>query len=338
MSSSVYLAIDTSNYTTSTAVYQSGKIIHAKKLLPVKEGQLGLRQSDAVFHHTVQLPQMVEQLSEKINLSEIRAVGASFTPRSVSGSYMPCFQVGSALARSISAVMGIPLYRFSHQQGHIAAAIYSSEHFELFTEKHLAFHISGGTTEALIVTPDKENIISATLTAKTLDLNAGQLVDRVGLMLGLQFPCGKELERLALRFLGKPKPIKPTIRQGNCCLSGVQNQCEKMFREGISKEEISFYVLKYIEETLLVMTQNICSQYGKMPVLFSGGVMSNSIIRNSLSERLGAFFAEPEFSTDNAGGIAVLTALKENYAFKGEALENPGRDFAPAPHKGTPSP
>lgn len=304
-----YLAIDTSNYTTSTAFYKNGEILQAKKLLPVKEGELGLRQSDAVFHHTAQLPQMIEQLSALAELNSVSAIGASFTPRQIQGSYMPCFMVGSGFARALSAVMNVPLYAFSHQQGHIAAAIYSSKQFNLFNEKHLAFHISGGTTEALIVTPDNENILSATLVGKTLDLNAGQLVDRVGVMLGLPFPCGKHIEQLALNFLDKIK-TKPTIKGCDCCLSGVQNICEKMHKNGISQEEISAYVLKHIEDTLYKMTVNILGEYGKMPVLFSGGVMSNSIIRNNLIEKLGAYFAEPDFSADNAAGIAVLTAIK----------------------------
>ncbi len=307
--SKAYLAIDTSNYTTSTAVYQNGKITQAKKLLPVKEGELGLRQSDAVFHHTIQLPQMIEQLAEIAPINSLSAIGASFTPRNAEGSYMPCFTVGSGFARSLSAVTNTPLHRFSHQQGHIAAAIYSSNQLNLFNKKHLAFHISGGTTEALIVTPDKENILSATLVGKTLDLNAGQLVDRVGVMLGLPFPCGKHIEQLALNFLGKIN-TKPTIKGCDCCLSGVQNICEKMYKSEVSKEEISAYVLKHIEDTLYKMTKNIFAEYGKMPLLFSGGVMSNSIIRNNLTEKLGAYFAQPEFSTDNAAGIAVLTAIK----------------------------
>lgn len=307
--SNSYLAIDTSNYTTSTALYKNGEILQAKKLLPVKKGELGLRQSDAVFHHTAQLPQMIEQLSAMSELNSVSAIGASFTPRQVKGSYMPCFTVGSGFARALSAVMNVPLYAFSHQQGHIAAAIYSSKQLNLFNEKHLAFHISGGTTEALIVTPDDENILSATLVGKTLDLNAGQLVDRVGVMLELPFPCGKHIEQLALDFFGKIK-TKPTIKGCNCCLSGVQNICEKMYKNEVPKEEISAYVLKHIEDTLYKMTINIFEEYGKMPVLFSGGVMSNSIIRENLTKKLGAYFAQPDFSTDNAAGIAVLTAIK----------------------------
>ena len=305
----IYLGIDTSNYTTSTAVYKNGEIIQEKQLLPVKEGQLGLRQSDAVFHHTIQLPQMVEQLSKKTDLTNITAIGASFTPRSVQGSYMPCFTVGSGFARSLSAITKAPLYSFSHQQGHIAAAIYSSNKLNLFNEKHLAFHISGGTTEALIVIPHNEDIVKADLVGKTLDLNAGQLVDRVGLMLGLRFPCGKQLEEYAIKYTEKIK-VKPTVKGCDCCLSGVQNIAEKLIKTGAPKEQVSATVLKYIEEALYVMAINIFNSYGQMPVLFSGGVMSNSIIRKNLTERLGAFFAQPEFSTDNSAGIAVLTALK----------------------------
>lgn len=309
MSYNSYLAIDTSNYTTSVAFYKDGKITQLKKLLPVKQGQLGLRQSDAVFHHTIQLPQLIEDLSAEVSLKNLTAVGASFTPRSVEGSYMPCFTVGSGFARSVSSILDLPIYRFSHQQGHIAAAIYSSGNLNLFSEKHIAFHISGGTTEALIVTPDNDNILNATLVGETLDLNAGQLVDRVGVMLGLPFPCGKHIEKLALGFSGKTN-VKPTLKGCDCCLSGVQNICEKMYKNNVSYEEISAYVLNYIEKTLLKMTFNIFDKYGKMPVLFSGGVMSNSIIRENLTKALGAYFAQPEFSSDNAAGIAVLTALK----------------------------
>lgn len=306
----VYLGIDTSNYTTSAAVFSGSSIVQEKKLLPVENGKCGLRQSDAVFHHTAQLPQIIEKLSQLADISGIAAVGASFTPRSVESSYMPCFTVGSGFARSLASVLSIPVYAFSHQQGHIAAAVFSCGEKSLFEKKHLAFHVSGGTTEAIIVTHKKDEIISTELVGKTLDLNAGQLIDRVGVMLGLKFPCGAELERLALGFSGKIK-AKPVVKGCDCCISGVQNICENMYKKGISYEEIAAYVIKYVENTLLLMTENIFEKYGKMPVLFSGGVMSDSIIRKNITEKLGnAYFAKPEFSSDNAAGIAVLTAMK----------------------------
>lgn len=304
------LGIDTSNYTTSAALYTGGEVIQNKKLLPVKSGTLGLRQSDAIFHHTQQLPEIINGLMSNSS-ADIKAVGASVTPRNIKGSYMPCFTVGGGAAKILSSVMKIPFYGFSHQQGHIAAALFSAGKLQLLKKEFLAFHVSGGTTEALIACGDANNIINTKLAASTLDLNAGQLVDRAGVMMGLDFPCGKELEKLAL-LCNESVKVKSTLKGSNCCLSGVENQCRKIFEESNSKEKTALYVLKSIEQTLLDMCVEILKEHGKMPILFSGGVMSNSIIRNSLTEKLGAYFAEPEFSADNAAGIAVLTAVKEN--------------------------
>lgn len=314
---SKYLGIDTSNYTTSACLYDdvSNTVIHKRKLLPVSKGELGLRQSDAVFHHTQQLPMLVEELFSQTNCdkSEIKAIGASFTPRKLSGSYMPCFTVGSATARILSSILDVPLFELSHQQGHIASALYSTARLDLRSKKFLAFHVSGGTTDALLVnaTTDSDDILPVELVGKTLDLNAGQLVDRVGLMLGLDFPCGKQLEKLALDCDDEIK-VRPTVKNTDCCLSGVENICQKALDSGNPKSYVAALCLKYIEETLYLMTKNILKTYGDMPVIFAGGVMSNSIIRESLTRRLNCTFCDSEYSTDNACGIAVLTSILYN--------------------------
>ncbi len=312
-SMSKYLGIDTSNYTTSVCLYDdvTKDVLQKRKLLPVSKGELGLRQSDAVFHHTVALPQLFEELFNETNVSpfEIKAIGASFTPRKQSGSYMPCFNVGSAAARVLSSTLDIPLYDLSHQQGHIAAALYSVDRLDLLYEKFLAFHISGGTTDALLVnSTTSDDIIPVELVGKTLDLNAGQLVDRVGLMLDCDFPCGKQLEALALQCTENIK-VKPTIKECDCCLSGVENICKKAIEDGKDKSYVAALCLRYIEETVFAMTTNILNKYGDMPVVFAGGVMSNSIIRKNLTDKIQCIFSQPQFSTDNACGIAVLTSI-----------------------------
>lgn len=307
---SLFLGIDTSNYTTSVAAFnsESGEMLQKKQLLPVKQGQLGLRQSDAVFHHTQQLHTLIEDISKQVDLSEISAVGVSTRPRPVDGSYMPCFTVGENTARIISAVINKPLLTFSHQEGHIAAALYSSARDDLFNQSFIAFHISGGTTEAVLAKGNTSSF-EVTEVAKTLDLNAGQAVDRVGLMLGLKFPCGPQLEQLALQNKEVLKP-RPTLKGADCCLSGLENQCKKMLDNGESKEKISTFCLAYIQSTLEKMTEKLIEKYGSLPVLFAGGVMSNSIIRKALTEKFNATFAKPEFSSDNAAGIAYLTYKK----------------------------
>ena len=307
---SLILGIDTSNYTTSTALYDnvSGEMLQQKKLLPVKEGQLGLRQSDAVFHHTQQLYLLFSELVKDIDTSQIKAIGVSTKPRPVMGSYMPCFTVGENTAKILSSALKVPLFSFSHQEGHIAAALYSANRDDLFTEKFLAFHVSGGTTEAVLANGENYGF-SLENVAGSLDLHAGQAIDRIGLMLGLSFPCGAELEKLALCNTEKIS-VKPAMKDVNCCLSGVENICKKLFAENKSKEYISAFCLKYIEKSLSLMTDRLFEKYGKLPVLYAGGVMSNSIIRNSFTEKYNAVFAAPCYSTDNAAGIAYLADRK----------------------------
>ncbi len=301
------LGIDTSNYTTSAALYQAGTILQQKMLLPVRRGELGLRQSDAVFHHVQQLPQVLEALP--LSDLKIDAVGASLRPRDREGSYMPCFTVGFGTAKAIALTHGIPLYTFSHQAGHIAAALYSAGRLDLLTERFIAFHVSGGTTEAVLVEPNEQNVFKIRILAQSLDLKGGQAVDRVGAMLELSFPSGKELEQLALNTNIRFK-IKAAMKGADCSLSGIENRCEKMLRDGSPKEEIAAYCLQSILAALDAMTAELQKQYGKLPLLFAGGVMSNRIIREALTEKYGALFARPEFSADNAAGIAVLTSIK----------------------------
>lgn len=305
---SAFLGIDTSNYTTSAALFDSeaNTIIQSKKLLPVKAGELGLRQSDAVFAHVKQLGDMVQNVFDEYR-EEITAIGVSTRPRDIDGSYMPCFLVGEMAANCLGAALKVPVLPFAHQQGHVAAALYSAGRLDLFRERFIAFHLSGGTTEALLVEPSAERIIRCTKIGGSMDLKAGQAVDRIGVMLGLPFPAGKYLEELALKSDRKFK-IKPVMKGTECCLSGVENKCRKMLENGEKPEDIALFCLKSVEAALCGMTDATLSEYGKLPLVYAGGVMSNCIIRNTIENKYGGIFAKPEFSSDNAAGIAVLAA------------------------------
>lgn len=305
---SAFLGIDTSNYTTSAALFDSeaNTIIQSKKLLPVKAGELGLRQSDAVFAHVKQLGDMVQNVFDEYR-EEITAIGVSTRPRDIDGSYMPCFLVGEMAANCLGAALRVPVLPFAHQQGHVAAALYSAGRLDLFRERFIAFHLSGGTTEALLVEPSAERIIRCTKIGGSMDLKAGQAVDRIGVMLGLPFPAGKYLEELALKSDRKFK-IKPIMKGTECCLSGVENKCRKMLENGEKPEDIALFCLKFVEAALCGMTDSTLSEYGKLPLVYAGGVMSNCIIRNTIENKYGGIFAKPEFSSDNAAGIAVLAA------------------------------
>lgn len=301
------LGIDTSNYTTSAAVYEGGVLENRRMLLPVKPGEKGLRQSDAVFHHVRQLPQVLGPVLEKY--SPLGAVGVSVSPRGGEGSYMPCFLVGKGLAQALGKAWGVPVEFFSHQQGHLAAALYSAGQLGLLDKPFLAFHVSGGTTEALWVRPGQDGMPVADLAAQSLDLKAGQAVDRVGVMLGLGFPCGPELEKLALQW-GDKVAVRPAMKGADCSLSGIENKCAAMLGQGRKPAEIARTCIEAIGAALDKMCETLLAQAGPLPVLFAGGVCSNSILREKLGGKYGAWFAAPEFSSDNGAGVAILAQKK----------------------------
>lgn len=306
----LFVGFDTSNYTTSVAIYNSenNRMTAVKKLLPVKSGDRGLMQSKALFEHIRQLPELMEAAFSSYNDEKIEAVGVSDKPRNKEGSYMPVFLAGVDCASAVALSNGVPLYKTSHQIGHILAGLKNADRLDLIDKPFIAFHISGGTSEALLVTPDEESIIKCETVCESLDLKIGQAIDRAGVMLGLDFPAGAELDKLSLNGSLKTKP-KPTFIDDNFSISGLENKYRKMFESGEKREDISRFVIEYIYETVNTATDRLKEKYGDIPFLYVGGVMSNSIIKSRLSEK-GGIFCSAEFSSDNATGIAIYSYLK----------------------------
>ena len=301
------LGIDTSNYATSLAVFDStaGEVVcDLKKFLPVKKGQLGLRQSDALFHHTAALPELMRELSRKTDLEKVEAVGVSARPRPVDGSYMPCFLAGVNAATAFTLARKLPLVKTTHQQGHIAAALYAAAGPALFAAPALVFHISGGTTDLLLV----EDMDHISCIGTSSDLYAGQAVDRVGVALGFDFPAGAEVSRLAA-LCGEKITPKCSVRGMECSLSGLENQCKKLLEEGCSPEYVCKYCLLCVGETVVRMTKAALTLYPGLPVVCAGGVMSSEIIAQYVRQRLPkVYFVPGRYSSDNAIGVSILAA------------------------------
>ena len=299
------IAFDTSNYTTSVAVFDGGQGENAGRLLDVPEGALGLRQSDALFSHVKRLPELTARLRGEGLLDGIAAVGASATPREVEGSYMPCFLAGVSQAKVLADALGVPCYFCSHQQGHLAAAAWSAGRMDLLEAPFLAWHLSGGTTELLKVCPDGVNVRASAI-GGTSDISAGQLIDRTGQVLGLAFPAGKELDRLAQgadRELSFPVKVKEMAFS----LSGMENKVRQMAAGGERPENVAAFALRCVAHAVETATLQAMEREPGLPVLCSGGVASNSMLRQVMSRRCGAVFAQPRYSTDNAMGTAILT-------------------------------
>lgn len=304
------LGVDTSNYTTSIGlVSPDGTVLaNIKRPLPVAEGERGLRQSDALFAHIKNIPSAMEELREQLADKPLLAVGVSTRPRNIDGSYMPCFLAGVSVAEAISAASGLPLYRFSHQCGHMMAAILSADRHDLLSSPFCAFHVSGGTTDMLSVSYRDGGFV-ADRVGGTKDLNAGQVIDRVGVMLGLRFPCGPALEALAAKNT-KKIPRKQIASDGlSVNLSGLENMATTLYLQTKDAPLVAAFVLDYIGNALLCLCDGYRKRYGDRPFLFAGGVMSNTQIKEKISARIRASFATPALSADNAVGIAALAAL-----------------------------
>ncbi len=303
----IFMGIDTSNYTTSVGLVSSDGDVLANVKLPlaVREGECGLRQSDALFVHTKNMPMAMQRIREILDGEKPVAIGVSAKPRNEEGSYMPVFLAGIAAAESIGAALSVPVYRFSHQCGHIMAALHSAGRPDLLSGDFAAFHISGGTTELVLVKPCDMGF-NTRIVGGTLDLNAGQVIDRVGVKLGMPFPAGAHLERAALSYQGRLSVPKPAVSGTHVNLSGLENMAEKIYTETQDKSYVSAFVLQYISRALEQVAQAYMDENGKLPLVCAGGVMCNSVIRQHFLEAFGASFAVPELSSDNAVGVAVL--------------------------------
>ena len=301
------LGLDTSNYTTSAAVFDGAEGRNQGRLLEVRPGELGLRQSDALFQHVKHLPEVVEALLGEGGLGTVQAVGASTRPRAVEGSYMPCFLAGASQGQVLSQVLGVPFYTFSHQQGHLAAAAWSAGRLDLLDRPFLAWHLSGGTTELLRVEPEEDGVaVRAEILGGTSDISAGQLIDRTGVLLGLSFPAGKEVEKLS-RQAKKREYYKVKVNGLTFSLSGMENKVRQMVQRGEGPAEIAWFAQETVCRVVQACTKAAMEAYPGLPVLCSGGVASNGRLKELLRQNCGALFAQPQFSTDNAMGTAILT-------------------------------
>lgn len=296
------LAFDTSNYTTSVACFDGREGHNVSRLLDVAPGTLGLRQSDALFHHVKRLPELADRLFSDFGQDTVCAIGASTRPRAVEGSYMPCFLAGQSQAQVMASALGVPFYAFSHQQGHIAASLFSSNHMELMDKPHLAWHLSGGTTELLYVTSEGLNVHAEKI-GGTTDISAGQLIDRTGQLLGLPFPSGKALDALSQNATDKAS-FRVKVRGTEFSLSGVQNKIQE-YHNGAA-EETAGYALRCLIGAIVEATKNALKLHPDCKVVFAGGVASNSLLREKCAG-LPAIFCPGQYATDNALGTAVLT-------------------------------
>lgn len=299
------IGIDTSCYTTSIALIDSnGAIIDDRRvMLEVKPGQRGLRQSEAVFQHIQNFPRLVDDYKQT---ALITGVAASTRPRPVFGSYLPVFKVGAGLGETLARLLGVPFYPTSHQEGHLRAGFINNE---LPRETFLAWHLSGGTTELLVVKPvaggfDIEKVGGSS------DLQVGQFVDRIGVALGSRFPAGVYLEELAKQ--SQSEAALPVVtKELTISFSGPDSAGKRLLDSGIDPPELARRVFNCISRSLVKVTLEAIRRYDVNLVIFTGGVAANGLIRAALLHEaslhsIKMIFAPQKLSSDNAVGVGLI--------------------------------
>lgn len=309
------LGIDTSNYKTSVAITtQDGDIVfNSQSFLKVREGERGLRQSDALFQHVQKLPDTIKKafLTEGVRGS-VCVVAVSSRPRPLEGSYMPVFTAGLGAAKAIGAALGVPVYEFSHQEGHIEAVKYYSPLSK--TSRLICFHFSGGTTEAVLC---DENRGIYEIVGGSLDLAYGQVLDRVGVAMGYDFPCGQHLDKLALSVpdneINRKLLTGIKVKDGYINLSGIETQCQRMINLN-KKEVLSSSLMDALSRSVAEITIFLSEKYNVRDFLYAGGVSCSLFMRRylteNLPEKISIAFGSPELSSDNAVGISLLGGKK----------------------------
>lgn len=314
---SYYMGIDTSAYTTSVAVIDEKRnlIFDGRNMLKVKHGDRGLRQQEAVFQHINNLPSLINLLSNEVDISRIRTVSASTKPRNNKESYMPVFKVAQGQAFVISKILEAEYKEFSHQEGHIAAGILGSNMNH--SKRFLAFHISGGTTELLYIEDNMKNY-NIKIIGGTKDISAGQLIDRIGVKLGLLFPCGREMDILSSNGLIINKKLPISIDETWVNFSGAETFFYRLVEDKLySKNDISNSVFNCIAESLVNIVIQAIKIYDVNDILIIGGVAANMFLRKVFDEKINksglgnVYFPITNYCTDNAIGIAYLGAIKD---------------------------
>ncbi len=305
------LGFDTSNYTTSLAIVSEDMQLVENLKIPLKvaRGERGLRQSDAVFSHVKNLPEIMSMAQPALREMQVCGIGVSARPRNQTGSYMPCFLSGVSAATAAAVTADVPLLTWSHQCGHIMAAAMGSGAGEIVNEPFIAFHVSGGTTEVVLATLE-EGGFKAQVIGGSLDLHAGQVVDRVGVSLGMEFPAGPALEAAAKQYTGRIPKKKIATEDGYIHLSGLENMARQAFAETADVSYTAALVFDYLGRSLVYLATAARERYGSLPIVFGGGVMSSSLLRGYLENLGDVYFAPPALSSDNGAGVAYLTAQK----------------------------
>ncbi len=299
---------------------------HARNLVPLLQSMLKdageLEAADMIYHIDFETllerePELLQQLPpflERHKKPAIDCIAVTHGP-----GLEPALWVGINFARALATAWDIPLVAVNHMEGHIVLSMMAGSGLTHFEFPVLSLLISGGHTELVL----SETFGSYNIIGQTRDDAAGEAFDKVARLLGLGYPGGPEISRLASQarnerltksfILPRPMIHEDTL---DFSFSGLKTAVRKIVEQGAltetTKQQLAREFEDAVADVLVGKTIRALEEYGAQTVLVSGGVSANTHIRLCLGEALAKtgggtrlLAPPPEFATDNALMIAL---------------------------------
>tara|TARA_B100001248_G_scaffold136712_1_gene102643 strand:+ start:1434 stop:2441 length:1008 start_codon:yes stop_codon:yes gene_type:complete len=311
------LGIETSCDETSAAVISDNKILSniiANQEVHQKYG--GVVPELASRAHQKNIIPVVERALNEANIDKKKLDAVAFTRGpGLLGSLL----VGSSFAKSMSLSLDIPLIEVNHMQAHLLANFIENNNGNKPAFPFLGVNISGGHTQIILC----KNYFEMEIIGETLDDSIGEAFDKCGKLLGLNYPAGSKIDRLAKN--GEKKKFKfiiPKVSELDFSFSGLKTNFKRFIENNISKnknfiekeiENICASIQETIAKILLEKIIKGINITNTKTIVFGGGVSANSRIRESCKKELKnckLFFPKIEYTTDNAAMIALVGYLK----------------------------
>ena len=311
------LGIETSCDETSAAVLRGTRDLRSCVIatqIPIHQKYGGVVPEIASRNHILSILPVVEQALEKANvrLADIDQVAVTYGPGLVGA-----LLVGVSAAKALAFSLGVPLIGVNHLEGHIFANFLATEEL---TPPFMALVVSGGHT-ALVDVADYETFRQM---GRTRDDAAGEAFDKVARVMGLPYPGGPEIDKLACE--GDPAAIdfpRALAQEGNYefSFSGLKSavlnyiNSEKMKGRELNKADIAASFQSAVVEILVHKAFEAIREAGRDTLVLAGGVAANKALEQRLRETAAAkgvryLYPPPRLCTDNAAMIACRGAYQ----------------------------
>ena len=321
--SSYILAIESSCDDTAAAVLKDNEVLsNCIANQEIHRDYGGVVPELASRAHQANIVPVVQQALSIANIDkkELTAIAYTRGPGLV-GSLL----VGSSFAKSLSLSLDIPLIEVNHMQAHILCHFIKNKEKKPPKFPFLGVTISGGHTQLILV----EDFFKMTEIGTTLDDAIGEAFDKCGKTMGLDYPAGPEIDKLAIN--GNPEAFKfpiPKVKDFDVSYSGVKTAFLNLISKNINKNrnfikdnlnDLCASIQKTLVEIIMNKIEKASNSLKINRVVIGGGVAANSEIRRvlndmSISSDWEIFIPPLEYTTDNAAmiGIVAYYKLKKN--------------------------